>query len=183
VSATDVIEPVVDLRPPGRDLAGAELAEFVGSLAHTPDRWRHLVRHTAERRVYEVVWADEHVNAWVICWSAGHDTGFHDHGCSAGAIHVVQGTLCEERLSLARLAGGSPPGGRECGPGASLSVPACAIHRVFHGGDEPAVSLHAYSPPLTQMGDYRWGPDGRLEREPRPCSPPAASSWISAQRS
>lgn len=168
-------------RPADRDLVGVELADFAGALAHAEDRWRHLVRHTPERRVYELVWADDHVTAWVICWSAGHDTGFHDHGASAGAIHVVRGIVCEERLSVGRLSGGPGPGGEVCGPGMSLSVPACAIHRVFHGGGEPAVSLHAYSPPLTQMGDYSWGPDGRLEREPRACALPATSAaWCAA---
>jgi hypothetical protein len=40
-----------------------------------------------------------------------------------------------------------------------------AIHRVLHAGDRPAVTIHAYSPPLIRTGAYRIGPHGELERE------------------
>ena len=52
------------------------------------------------------------------------------------------------------------------GAGQIFTVPAVAIHRVLHAGDAPAVTIHAYSPPLTRTGAYRLGPDGELEREP-----------------
>jgi hypothetical protein len=51
------------------------------------------------------------------------------------------------------------------GPGSVFAVPAVAIHRVFHAGGVPAVTIHAYSPPLARTGAYRIGPDGELERE------------------
>ena len=44
-------------------------------------------------------------------------------------------------------------------------MPATAIHRVLHAGKQPAVTIHAYSPPLLRTGAYRIGPDGELERE------------------
>ena len=43
-----------------------------------------------------------------------------------------------------------------------------AIHRILHGGGEPAVTIHAYSPPLRRTGAYRIGPRGELEREAQP---------------
>ena len=51
-------------------------------------------------RVYEQIWDDDDVNAWVICWSEDQDTGFHDHDNSAAAIAVISGQLREERLRL-----------------------------------------------------------------------------------
>ena len=63
-----------------------------GSVA-TPELWRHLVRHSAEVRVYEQIWDDERVNAWLICWSEDQDTGFHDHDRSGAAITVVEGQI------------------------------------------------------------------------------------------
>ena len=47
----------------------------------------------------------------------------------------------------------------------TFTVPPAAIHRVLHAGDRPAVTIHAYSPPLTRTGAYRVTPDGALERE------------------
>jgi quercetin dioxygenase-like cupin family protein len=113
--------------------------------------------------VYEQIWDDELVNAWLICWSEDQDTGFHDHDESGAAIAVISGRLREDRLTL-----GAEPLSREVGGGETFSVPPVAIHRVLHAGDGPAVTLHAYSPPLTRTGAYRIGPDGELERESLP---------------
>jgi mannose-6-phosphate isomerase-like protein (cupin superfamily) len=137
-----------------------QLERFVGALAASPDHWRHLVRHACQERVYEQIWDDAVVNAWLICWEQDQDTGFHDHDQSAAAIAVISGTVREDRLTL-----GSSPRSRELGKGAIFTVPPVAIHRVLHAGIGPAVTIHAYSPPLTRTGSYRVGPDGELERE------------------
>jgi quercetin dioxygenase-like cupin family protein len=118
------------------------------------------VRHSDDIRVYELIWDDEDVNAWVICWTHDQDTGFHDHDESGAAVAVISGEVREDRLRL----GGSPTSRRSRG-GATFTVPPTAIHRVLHAGDQPAVTIHAYSPPLTRTGAYRVRPDGTLERE------------------
>ena len=48
--------------------------------------------------------------------------------------------------------------------GGAFSFEASDIHRVQHAGAEPAVTLHAYSPPLWRMGAYEVQPGGRLLR-------------------
>jgi quercetin dioxygenase-like cupin family protein len=138
----------------------AELERFAAGLAAAPERWSHLVHHADDARVYEQIWDDDDVNAWVICWSEDQDTGFHDHDVSAAAITVVTGQVREDRLTLT-----SAPRSRELGPGVTFTVPPVAIHRVLHAGDGPAVTIHAYSPPLRRTGAYRLGAGGVLERE------------------
>jgi mannose-6-phosphate isomerase-like protein (cupin superfamily) len=142
----------------------AELERLAAHLAASPERWAHLVRHADDERVYEQIWDDDEVNAWVICWSEDQDTGFHDHDDSAAGISVISGRVREERLTI-----GSSPRAREIGPGETFTLPPVAIHRVLHSGTEPAVTIHVYSPPLTRTGAYRIGPDGELERESLPC--------------
>lgn len=141
-------------------LSPAALARLAVDLAATPDRWRHHVRHCDDMRVYEQIMDDDEVNAWLICWSRDQDTGFHDHDESAAAITVISGCVQEDRLSL-----GGRPRSQRFGPGATFTVPPVAIHRVLHAGDAPAVTIHAYSPPLLRTGAYRIGADGLLERE------------------
>lgn len=141
-----------------------ELERFVAGLVAAPQRWRHLVHHANDVRVYEQIWDDADVNAWVICWSQDQDTGFHDHDESGAAIAVIAGRVREDRLRL-----GGTPESRESGAGAVFTVPPVAIHRVLHAGDGPAVTIHAYSPPLRRTGAYRVGPGGQLERESQPC--------------
>jgi quercetin dioxygenase-like cupin family protein len=140
-----------------------ELHRFAAGMAAAPETWRRHVRHDSDTRVYEEIWNDGDVNAWVICWSEDQDTGFHDHDESGAAIAVVSGTVREDRLTLS-----GPPLSREFGTGETFTVPPVAIHRVLHAGDQPAVTIHAYSPPLRRTGAYRVGPDGELERESQP---------------
>jgi mannose-6-phosphate isomerase-like protein (cupin superfamily) len=144
-------------------LSHEELERFAAELAARPEHWRHLVSSSSAERVYELIWLDEHVNAWAICWQRENDTGWHDHDESAGGIAVISGHVREERLVV-----GARPRVRHLGPGETFLVPATAIHRVMHDGGEPAVTIHAYSPPLTRMGAYRVGPHGELERESLP---------------
>jgi quercetin dioxygenase-like cupin family protein len=146
---------------PSSYLSGRELRALVEELRADPERWRHLVRHESDHRVYVPLREDEQVVAWVICWSEEQDTGFHDHDGSAAAIAVVEGEIREERLAI-----GGPPVRATYGPGDSFELPPSAIHRVLHSGDVPAVTIHAYSPPLRRMGAYWIAPDGTLLREP-----------------
>ena len=140
-------------------LTGRELEEFVRAIADSPELWRDHVRHARDIRVYEQIWDDADVNAWVICWSEDQDTGFHDHDESAAGVAVVSGRVREERLRV-----GAQPRVREASAGEVFSMPPVAIHRVLHAGDGPAVTIHAYSPPLTRMGSYTVEPTGQLRR-------------------
>jgi predicted metal-dependent enzyme (double-stranded beta helix superfamily) len=152
-------------RPRARDLSGEELEAFVRELADRPELWIDFVRHDASQRVYEELLSDEHVTAWLICWMDDQDTGFHDHDVSAGAVAVVSGDVREERLAI-----GGEPFGREFCAGEAFHFAASDIHRVRHGGSDPAVTLHVYSPPLARMGAYAIGDDGVLQRRTMPAS-------------
>jgi mannose-6-phosphate isomerase-like protein (cupin superfamily) len=144
-------------------LSPEQLQRFTDQLAAAPERWAHLIRHAGDMRIYEQIWDDAKVNAWMICWSEDQDTGFHDHDHSAAAIRVISGRVREDRLTL-----GAGPRTRELGPGTTFIVPPTAIHRVLHAGEGPAVTIHAYSPPLRRTGAYRVGAGGELERQAQP---------------
>lgn len=146
-------------RPRGRDLSGPELQAFVAELADRPELWIHFVKHDSTQRLYEELISDDHITAWLICWMDDQDTGFHDHDRSAGAVAVVSGAVREERLAIDR-----PPRERACVVGATFHFSPGDIHRVRHAGSDPAVTLHAYSPPLEGMGAYAVDDDGVLVR-------------------
>jgi predicted metal-dependent enzyme (double-stranded beta helix superfamily) len=146
-------------RPRGRDLVGPELEAFVAELADRPELWIGHVRHDPTQRSYAELASDPHLTAWLICWMDDHDTGFHDHDLSSGAVAVVSGAVREERLAL-----GADPLRRTFGAGQSFHFSASDIHRVRHAGSDPAVTLHVYSPPLLRMGAYAVGADGVLAR-------------------
>ena len=137
----------------------AELIDFVQGLASRPHLWSHLVEHDRAARCYSELVRNDDVAAWLICWMDEQDTGFHDHDVSSGAVAVVSGSVREDRLVL-----GAEPSTRVLGPGSTFSFEPSDIHRVQHAGAEPAVTIHAYSPPLWRMGAYEVHPEGRLLR-------------------
>jgi len=81
----------------------------------------------------------------VISWLPGQSTGFHDHGESAGAFVVATGVLEEHR-----------PGEQPIviSPGKPRSFSSDYAHDVRNVSLAPAVSIHAYSPPLREMNEY-----------------------------
>ena len=138
----------------------SELRELVAGIAADPRQWRSLVRHDSGDRHFEQLWRDDQVDVWVISWGSGNDTGFHDHDISSGAVAVVEGELIEERLVLA----GAPLRLRHRA-GDVFDFDSAHVHRMRQDSDTPAVSIHAYSPPLWRMGSYAVNPDGTLRRQ------------------
>jgi predicted metal-dependent enzyme (double-stranded beta helix superfamily) len=142
------------------DLPIPALRRLVGELAADASRWAHLVRHDPDQRVFEQVVDEPEVEAWLICWMPGHDTGFHDHDLSSGAVMVLTGAVLEERLGIGSTSASV------YGAGETFDFTATEIHRVVHAGAQPAVTLHAYSPRLRRLGAYAVTPTGALQRHP-----------------
>jgi Cysteine dioxygenase type I len=145
---------------PAHDLDRNELRALVAQIAADPVQWRHLVRHTDAERTFEQLRRDQHVDIWVISWTSGSDTGFHDHDLSRGAVAVVDGEVIEERLVI-----GGPHRELLHRTGDVFDFDASHVHRMRQVHHRPAVSIHAYSPPLWRMGSYAVAPDGTLRRE------------------
>lgn len=142
-----------------RDLDLAELCELVSRIAADPEQWRPLVAADTPERHFEQLWRDDHLDVWVITWASGNDTGFHDHDVSRGAVAVVEGEVVEERL----VVGGAPRVLRHRA-GETFDFDASHVHRMRHDAATPAVTIHAYSPPLWRMGAYEVEADGTLRR-------------------
>jgi hypothetical protein len=118
---------------------------------------------------FELLWRDEHSEAWLNTWWEQRDTGFHDHGGSCVGVYVLEGRALSEAL----VVGGGPRRARTYEAGESFSAPASGIHRVDH--ERGAVTIHVYSPPLGEIGHYEVV-DGELRRHagrPDEVSPPS----------
>jgi hypothetical protein len=130
-------------------LGPAQLSRLVSGVAEA-GQWRSSVLFSAGRRWYRRLELTEIYEIWLLSWLPGQHTGFHDHGEAAGAFAVVQGELQE---TLAR------PGSRQvrqrtAWQGKVTSFGPRHLHDVGNRSVAPAVSVHAYSPPLTAMRLY-----------------------------
>ncbi|HEY2506519.1 MAG TPA: cysteine dioxygenase family protein [Streptosporangiaceae bacterium] len=141
---------------PAATLSSAALGDVVRSIIAEPASWRDLVRFTEDHRWFTRLALTPQYEVWLLSWLPGQHTGFHDHGAAVGAFGVTAGEL---RESLAR------PGSRRVGH----RIAACRtvtpfgrqhLHDVGNVSTAPALSVHAYSPPLTAMRHYEMTPAG-----------------------
>lgn len=140
-----------------------ELRQVAAEIGHRPALWQPLVHADATRRRYELLYEDDHVDAWVLSWMPGQATGFHDHYISSVGLCVAQGTVREDQLRY-----GVAPMERVLQAGDARGGDPSYIHRVQHWDGEPAVTIHVYSPRLDWVGQYRLGEGGVVRREPSP---------------
>jgi predicted metal-dependent enzyme (double-stranded beta helix superfamily) len=144
--------------PADRDLDRPALARLAVAIGEKESLWRDHVRHDESERFYQQLYRDPSVDVWLICWTAGQGTGYHDHDRSSGAVYVCEGTLLEDYFQ--RDADGwirEKTHPHEAG--GHFHFDAADIHGVRHGAGAPAISIHVYSPALWRMGHYE--PDGR----------------------
>jgi quercetin dioxygenase-like cupin family protein len=131
------------------------LLDLVHAVADDPPSWREAIRFDAGRRHWARLPAPEGAELWLLTWLPDQSTDLHDHGPSAAALTVVTGVLEEVRAdvdgrrSTSVLTGGD---GVQLAPG--------VVHDVGNRGTAPAVSVHAYSPPLSSMSFYETSPAG-----------------------
>jgi predicted metal-dependent enzyme (double-stranded beta helix superfamily) len=144
--------------PGGEPLEPKQLIALVARVAARPELWRPYHRPDATERVYAALHRDETLDVWAIFWRPEHDTGWHDHDTSSGAVHVVEGALEEHVLRLAQ-----PERRTRYPAGASFTFGPSHIHRLTCAAAH-ATSIHAYSPPLWRLGQYALAEDGALRR-------------------
>lgn len=116
----------------------------------------------------ELLWRNEHAEAWLNTWWEPRDTGFHDHGGSCVGVHVLEGRASNEALAVQ-----GPRQVEHYAAGESFSLPRTGIHRVDH--EAGAVTVHVYSPPLRVIGHYELVDGGlhRVEGAADAVSPPS----------
>jgi hypothetical protein len=147
---------------PAGVLGTAELQRLVTRVAADPEAWESLVVVDADQRRYRLAFEDHRVDIWVLSWMDGQGTGFHDHGTSAVALTAVRGAVVERHPTV-----GAQPTRRFLEPGSTRAGDAGYIHAGGHHDGVPAVTIHAYSPPLAEVGQVRATADGRVWREPQ----------------
>jgi predicted metal-dependent enzyme (double-stranded beta helix superfamily) len=132
-------------------LTPGQLAAEVKRLTSSPAEWVARVRLDPEGRWYERIRMTDDFEVWLISWLPGQSTGFHDHGMSAGAFGVVWGAL-DESVVTRRAA---KPQATRVAAGVVRAFGPRYVHDVQNSSTASvAVSVHAYSPPLSSMTRY-----------------------------
>ncbi len=154
--------------PAGR-LSQQELEQVACQVAASPELWQGLVVDSPGKRWWLVLCRTAAYEVRVLSWEFDQSSGWHDHRGSSGRYVVTEGILREQSrgddgLSVTKsrhLAGDHG----SFGPG--------SVEHLMHEEGEPAVSIHAYSPPLSNLTLYdltsfgfvagRLGPDDQRQ--------------------
>jgi hypothetical protein len=139
-------------RPPS--LNAVELIELTRRIADEVTSGKHpFIDFDADARWHRRIYRDASVDVWLISWLPSQGTQLHDHGGSAGSFTVVSGELAEAVYE--RMAGHAAELQEHTRPaGSSVGFDARYVHDVRNMSTVPAVSVHAYSSPLTSMTYY-----------------------------
>jgi predicted metal-dependent enzyme (double-stranded beta helix superfamily) len=158
----------------------ADLTALTRTIVEEVREGRHTATVDARSRWSQRLHADAYLDVWLIGWAPTQAAELHDHGGSLGALTVVRGELTEwlwgdgwadhtgdttdggtagtvplASSSTEEDVGGGPAlRGRllRAGRGAAFAVG--HVHDVSNRALDSAVSVHAYSPPLSTMSYY-----------------------------
>jgi hypothetical protein len=99
-----MVPSYADLADTGRALAPEECAELARAAAARVDT-AALAREGSGS--FELLWRNEHSEAWLNTWWEARDTGFHDHGGSCVGVFVIEGRAAGALVP--RVWGTKPP--------------------------------------------------------------------------
>lgn len=98
-------------------------------------------------------------DVWLITWPDGSQLGAHDHGGSRGLLQVVDGELIE---TFSDLVGHPAPRSRVLCRGDVTAAAPAFVHELQNRSGADTTTLHAYSPPLADIGFFSLEEPGNL---------------------
>jgi hypothetical protein len=148
--AREIHELLAGLQLPEGRLSRIDLERVVYALAQRPDLIDDLVVDDEINRWWFLLLREHNFEVRILSWETNQTSDWHDHGGSSGAFAVTAGTLVEQYRSSDHVAIET----RQFGSGDIGSFGPDHVHDVDYVSGRPAVSVHAYSPPLRGLTFY-----------------------------
>jgi hypothetical protein len=127
-----------------------ELERIVLSIAARPELFEDLVVDDETNRWWLQLFKTDNFEVRVLGWEVEQRSDWHDHGGSSGVFVVTDGSLYEMHRASDNVGIES----RSYAVGDHGSFGPEYVHDMIHESGKPAVSVHAYSPPLTGFTSY-----------------------------
>ena len=146
--------------PDGR-LSESDLERVALAVASRPELFVDLIVDDEQSRWWLLLYKTASFEVKLLTWEKDQSSDWHDHGGSSGVFVVTAGALVERRRSADYVSIGS----RAFVAGEHGAFGPNHIHDVDYSSGRPAVSVHAYSPPLTGLTFYDHTEFGFVARE------------------
>jgi len=150
------------LQLPRTRLSEATLAKLVLAVASRPQLFEDLVVDDPDTRWWMRLHEAENFDLRVLSWERDQETDWHDHSGASGAYTVTSGSLVEH---YGHAADNVALTTRHIGVGEVATFGPSHIHDVVYVDGAPAVSINAYSPPLSSLTFYDRTSFGFVARE------------------
>ena len=141
---------------PDARLTSEQLERVVTTVAGRPDLFEDLIVDDGQSRWWLLLYRTPSFEVKLLTWAADQSSDWHDHGGSSGVFVVTDGSLFEMHRA-----------GDHVNIESSIfdvgdlgSFGPDYVHDMVHDSGKPAVSVHAYSPPLTGFTSYTHSPFG-----------------------
>jgi hypothetical protein len=154
-------ELLASLRLPDGRLSADWLATITEALAARPDLFEDLLVDVAAERRWFQLYLTECFEVRLLTWDREQTSDWHDHGGSSGAWSVTAGELYEAFRAPDHVSVFD----RHLRAGDQGSFGPDHVHDVIFESGNPAVSIHAYSPPLNGVTVYDRTQFGYVARE------------------
>jgi hypothetical protein len=135
--------------PEGR-LSTGELESVVRAVAARPELFEDLVVDDVTNRWWLLLYKSDNYEVRILSWERDQSSDWHDHGGSSGAFAFTAGTVIEYYrasnqvdIETVRYSAGDHG-----------SFDPAHVHDMLYEAGRPAVSVHAYSPPLKGLTFY-----------------------------
>ena len=149
--------------PHGR-LSALQLEEVVRAVAARPELFEDLLVDDGTVHWALILLQTSSFEVKALAWQGDQPVDWHDHGGSSGAMAIADGRLEEQSRARDSVSSNT----RSLGPKDSVSFGPEHLHDVNYVAGRPALSIHAYSPPLSGMTHYDRTRFGFVAREFKP---------------
>jgi hypothetical protein len=154
----DVLESLA--LPEGR-LSTGELERVVRAVAARPELFEDLVVDDVTNRWWLLLYKTDNYEVRILSWERDQSSDWHDHGGSSGAFAFTAGTVIEYYRASNQVDVETV----RYGAGDHGSFGPSHVHDMLYEAGQPAVSVHAYSPPLKGLTFYDRTPFGFVARD------------------
>ncbi len=142
-------------------LSTEALVRVVRAVAARPELFEDLVVDDVTNRWWLLLYREANYEIRILSWERDQSSDWHDHGGSSGAFIFSAGTVIEYQRGADLIEVQSV----RYGAGDYGSFGPEHVHDMLYESGRPAVSVHAYSPPLKGLTFYDRTPLGFVARE------------------
>jgi cysteine dioxygenase len=145
------------LKDEAPNIGRLRMKQILTQVVITGDELASYGRFNVDEYARNLVYSDENMEIFLMCWRSGQRSLVHDHGESLGGVKILRGILTERLFEQTSNGMIKLVSTTDYQSGDVQIEDHSTIHQVsnLQSGHYDATSLHVYLPPLVRIKSYR----------------------------